>query len=152
MNVWESLSIPLEVQTFALQSHRGMFVCAIVLAVAALMRAARRTAALRNLCWPRARTLAVPRVGVGRIANQRSPGLPSNRDEVVKVPAEMLPELLDRAGADQANAPAESPAFSARPGQRVVALWRSRGPRHGRLLYACEAKPSAGRPALRADF
>ena len=92
MNIWESLSIPGEAQTFALLvALSGAAVSGMVLAAARLLR--RRSAPLRYgvLFGGVVGLLAAPAlVGVG----QNFPlTFASVREEIVKVPAEMLPEL-----------------------------------------------------------
>ena len=112
MNALEILPIPIEVRDFAVQvAIGGMCVCAMALAVAGFIR--RRSEPLRYaiLLTGVIGLLAVPAlVGLGRTWQGALPWFAVQpEDEVVKVPAEMLPELLNRPVADPPEATVESP-------------------------------------------
>jgi beta-lactamase regulating signal transducer with metallopeptidase domain len=158
MNALEILPIPIEARDFAVQvAIGGMCVCAMALAVAGFMR--RRSEPLRYaiLLTGVIGLLAVPAlVGLGRTWQGALPWFAAQPEgEVVKVPAEMLPELLNRAVADPPEGAAESPGVVGEIiGAGLLAFW-GLGTLIGigRLLWALwkQSRALVGLP-LRADF
>ena len=126
MTTFESLSIPMEFQAYALQAAiGGLGVCAVVLTVARCLR--RRAEPLRYavLFAGVIGLLAVPMlVGLGRLCQDALPAFAAPPpDEVVKFPAEMLPALLEPSPTEPA-APAE-PSMNVWEilGAALVVLW-----------------------------
>ena len=151
MNILESMPIPIELQEFALQvAIGGLCVSAMVLAVARLMR--RRSEPLRYgiLLTGIIGLLAVPAlVGAGRSCQLTLPWFAAAvDDEVMKVPAEMLHELLDRPAADPL--PADSPSMVVEAvGAALLAIWVLGAiVGMGRLLHALwkQSRALAGAP------
>jgi beta-lactamase regulating signal transducer with metallopeptidase domain len=127
MNALEILPIPIEARDFAVQvAIGGMCVCAMALAVAGFMR--RRSEPLRYaiLLTGVIGLLAVPAlVGLGRACQGALPWFAAQpEDEVAKVPAETLPELLNRLVVDPLEPRAEPPSVVGEIiGASLLALW-----------------------------
>jgi beta-lactamase regulating signal transducer with metallopeptidase domain len=127
MNAWELLPIPFEAQAYALQvAIGGVCVCALALAVARMMR--RRAEPLRYgiLLAGVLGLLAVPAlVGLGRTCQDLLPWPAAEaNDEVMRLPVEMLPELLNRPAMEPAEPATEPPApVGEFIGAALLALW-----------------------------
>jgi beta-lactamase regulating signal transducer with metallopeptidase domain len=141
MNLLESLLLLVDCQAFALQvAVGGMGVSALALGAAHLLR--RRAAPLRYgvLLTGVIALLAVPAlVGLGRFCQDALALLtPPPQDEVVTIPAALLPEFLNRPGPDSPPAVADAPMpVAALAGAGLLVVWAF-GMAVGvcRLLYA----------------
>jgi beta-lactamase regulating signal transducer with metallopeptidase domain len=125
MNVLESLPIPNEAQSFALLvALGGVTVSALIVGLARLMR--RRSEALRYgiLLAGVMGLLAVPAlVGVGLGCRDTLPWFAVQpEEEIVRVPAAMLPDLLNRRDGDAPSDDPPSPA-AALVGALLLLVW-----------------------------
>jgi hypothetical protein len=152
MTTFESLSIPMEFQAYALQAAiGGLGVCAVVLTVARCLR--RRAEPLRYavLFAGVIGLLAVPMlVGLGRLCQDALPAFAAPPpDEVVKFPAEMLPALLEPSPAEPAASAEPSVNVGEVVGAGLVVLARRHT--HRRVPVAdclCKAAPCPRRLAM----
>ena len=123
MNTWESLSIPAEARTATLVvAISGVLVSGVVLMAARLLR--QRSAPLRYsvLFGGIVGLLAVPAlVGVGQYVQA---AFAADSEEIVRVPAEMLPEFLQRQPLEVPELHDESaPAWSELIGVVLLSAW-----------------------------
>jgi beta-lactamase regulating signal transducer with metallopeptidase domain len=156
MNALESLPIPADLQTFAVQvALGGLCVSAIALVVGRLLRHRAEPLRYGILLTGVMGLLAVPAlVGLGRACQAALPEFtPPGEDEIVRVPAEMLPDVLNRPPVDP---PAEDPPplVWQLVGAGLLALWLlGTAIGTGRLLRALyrQSRALAGVP-WRAEF
>src|SRR5438552_433464 len=124
MNAWESLSMPMAAQSFALEvAVSGAVVSGLALLAARLLR--RRSAPLRYgvLFAGVLGLLAVPAlVGLGQ--SLRGTLIAETAEEVMKIPAELLPEFLNRPLPDAPAADVEVPSVVGETaGAALVSAW-----------------------------
>jgi beta-lactamase regulating signal transducer with metallopeptidase domain len=124
MNTLAALAIPTDLQAFAAQvALGGLGVSALALVLAALLRRGSEPLRYGILLTGIIGVLAVPAlVGVGRACQGALASAPVQEDdEIVKVPAEMLPALMRRPPAE----PEPEPPVSTAPlvGSALVAVW-----------------------------
>jgi beta-lactamase regulating signal transducer with metallopeptidase domain len=127
MNAWTSVPIPLEVQVFTLYvALGGMSVAAMILAAAWLLRRGSEPLRYGVLLAGVVALLFVPAlVGIGQSLQQVLPwSVAEIEAEIVKVPAERLPEVLARSDVDPPDAQAVSPVpLGQYLGAGLVLVW-----------------------------